>query len=394
MKIFKQITLPRILFVLSMLFLVSCATTPTINLQQSAVTAGLSMELKQRAYIFTTMSLSPDGQYAVTGTTYNPSSPIRLWNVATGEQIWRVETTFAGITSSLGFSPDGKYIIAGGGDLILINSETGKIIRKFGGTSILIGYHSTVFSPDGKSLLAGAGGGSLTLWDVASGKKIMDLKGHEGVAALGTVNSVAFSPDGKYALSGGSDGTVRLWDLSTGGNIKTFRHSKKDFLGRSEYDVTAVLFMPDPRRVISWGTDGDMKIWDIESSETIRTVKVAAERFGVFSAAVLPDRQHTIVGTHLQYGNYSFGEMLSGRILRQKSVSLCNMATGKKLREYIFETPEWSQFGLGIILSPDGKRLFVAGDAAMRIIDASTLEEVAMLTAYEDGEWLTITSEG
>jgi len=45
---------------------------------------------------------------------------------------------------------------------------------------------------------------ALRLWDLATGKTLLTLKGHTEA-----VNSVAFSPDGKRALSGGQDWTLR-----------------------------------------------------------------------------------------------------------------------------------------------------------------------------------------
>src|SRR4051794_14908780 len=68
---------------------------------------------------------------------------------------------------------------------------------------------SVAFSPDGKTLASG--GASVKLWDVASGKNTVTLKGHTAA-----VTSVAFSPDGKTLASGSWDKTVKLWDVASG----------------------------------------------------------------------------------------------------------------------------------------------------------------------------------
>ncbi|MDP3048848.1 MAG: hypothetical protein Q8N12_05380 [Thermodesulfovibrionales bacterium] len=67
MKIFKQITLPRILSILSILFLASCATyTPKINLTVS----GMNMEINQPAQVVQKVSISPDDKYILVGGAY------------------------------------------------------------------------------------------------------------------------------------------------------------------------------------------------------------------------------------------------------------------------------------------------------------------------------------
>jgi WD40 repeat protein len=64
---------------------------------------------------------------------------------------------------------------------------------------------SLAFSPDGKKLASGSSDQTVRLWDVATGKQIGSLQGHQGGES-----SVAYSPDGKTLASGGGDKTVRL----------------------------------------------------------------------------------------------------------------------------------------------------------------------------------------
>src|SRR5205807_636394 len=83
------------------------------------------------------------------------------------------------------------------------------------------------FSPDGRHLAAvwGEGGedGSAKpvtgqgagVWEVATGKPLFRLEGHEGA-----VRTVAYSPDGKTLATGGADGTLRLWDAANGKELR------------------------------------------------------------------------------------------------------------------------------------------------------------------------------
>ena len=84
-------------------------------------------------------------------------------------------------------------------------------------TATLEGHSSVSFSPDGTTLASGSWdttvdgslGNTVKLWDVATGTNTATLEGHTG-----GVSSVSFSPDGTTLASGSEDGTVTLWDVS------------------------------------------------------------------------------------------------------------------------------------------------------------------------------------
>ena len=62
------------------------------------------------------------------------------------------------------------------------------------------------FATDGKTLGSAESDSTIRLWNVASRKVALELRGHEGI-----VSKVGFSPDGKLLASCGADGTLRLW---------------------------------------------------------------------------------------------------------------------------------------------------------------------------------------
>jgi hypothetical protein len=63
------------------------------------------------------------------------------------------------------------------------------------------------FSPDGQRLASASADNTVRIWEVASGKELLILKGHTK-----GVRSVAFSPDGRRLASASPDQTVKLWE--------------------------------------------------------------------------------------------------------------------------------------------------------------------------------------
>jgi WD40 repeat protein len=66
------------------------------------------------------------------------------------------------------------------------------------------------FSPDGQRIVTGSVDQTAKVWDSASGKELLTLKGHGSV-----VRSVAFSPDGQRIVTGSKDRQLRCGRAKT-----------------------------------------------------------------------------------------------------------------------------------------------------------------------------------
>ncbi|MGK7957206.1 MAG: WD40 repeat domain-containing protein [Crocosphaera sp.] len=148
---------------------------------------------------------SPDGKYLASANRYNH---ITIWEVETGKVIRKINLRIFDRPwiASVAFSSDGKYLASGSHKAIKIwEVATGQEIRTLetgrGRYLDLI-----VYSPNGKYLASGSRDRSIKIWEVAKGKEICTLTGHSD-----KVNSIAYSPDGKYLASGSRDGSIKIW---------------------------------------------------------------------------------------------------------------------------------------------------------------------------------------
>src|SRR5438128_11302810 len=76
--------------------------------------------------------------------------------------------------------------------------------------------YSFVFSRDGKKIYAGNGDGTISEWDVDSGKETKVWEAHDYRAF-----KLLFSPDYRLLASFG-DSVVKLWDTSTWREVRSF----------------------------------------------------------------------------------------------------------------------------------------------------------------------------
>ena len=157
----------------------------------------------------TAAALAPDGSRVLTGTK---TGSIRCWKSAGDgkkwEAEWALEDALANGLTALTVSPDGSRFAG-----VSRDGAAGcwSMPTRFEVAS-LKGEQATArvaYSNDGSMVATGGSGGSVQLWERASGKSLAFLRGHRGA-----ITALSFSRDGRFLLTASEDGTARLWEMA------------------------------------------------------------------------------------------------------------------------------------------------------------------------------------
>jgi WD40 repeat protein len=306
------------------------------------------------------LAYAPTGKALASGSS---DGELALWDLDAGTKTWQSKQP--GEVRALAFAPNGKTLAVGGGPeygwdrgkqndtfLALVSVKDGKQVRRVrtGGE----GVASLAFSRDGATLAAGLGG-TIRVWDAATGKERSSAIGHEH-----WVGAVAVSEDGKVAATAGGDGALILWDLA-GGTEQRRLHGHRA-------EVRAVGFVPGGKLLASAGTDQTVRVWDLATGEQ-RLCLEGSPKGLLYALAISPD------GKTLAAGDYSDG-----------SVYVWDLGTGKRLHALDLG----KQFGQGVMclaISPDG-RILAAGEQArdrVRCWETATGRKVVDFAAHKQG---------
>jgi len=188
------------------------------------------------------IAYSPKGdRIAVQGSL----SGLECWSVHNGRRLWAINgLQFMEGIQGLRYSKDGSYLACCDGKQAQIRDAiTGRLLKCVGTDC----YHAC-FSLDGRRLATAGAIGTVQVFDLSSGRVVLELKGHAG-----GVYCVEFSPDGKRLVTGGADNTVRVWEGRIGRELLTLNgHSR---------EVMSVAISPDCRQIASSSYDGSLIIW-------------------------------------------------------------------------------------------------------------------------------------
>src|SRR4051812_48202175 len=287
------------------------------------------------------LTISPDGQTAVTGSF--DSTAIR-WSLArnAAEQVLRFH---ADAVNAVVLLRDGRAATAGADGRIAIwsagNAQPDVVLE--GHTAPIA---ALAVSPDGTTLASASWDQTVRLWPLAGGAPRV-LDGHTQ-----NVNGVAFAPDGRTLVSVSYDQSLRIWPLADSGS-------------------PVVVAMPVPLNAVAIGSDGEIAAGGADgrlyflSRDGTRAGEVAAGPRPVISIAISPD------------GALAAAAGIGGTVavIDRKTRNLARTLVGPGL-------PVWS-----VTFLPDSRTLLTGGaDNIIRRWNAVTGEPVDPLLLEKEGD--------
>lgn len=143
-----------------------------------------------------------------------PDGVAKVWRVSDGsEEASLVEGP--GNISDIAWSPDGTLLVvaATDGQIRLWDWKARTVRARLTQPR---GSLMLAFDPTGRTLAVGSSDRSITVFEVASGRRVHAMSGHDEA-----IHNLAFSPDGQRLASVASDHTVRIWDPARGSLLLT-----------------------------------------------------------------------------------------------------------------------------------------------------------------------------
>lgn len=295
--------------------------------------------LHQRSSVHA-IAFSPDS-HRIASSGLNMDSGLRIWDVATG----RLERLLK--------SPDGEWL----------------------------NVDALGFTPDGRRLIAGHGDGRISIWNPETGERLSIHSRHE----KRPVQAIAVSPDGRTLVTGGADGRIRssslaapekeLWSHSSG---EGWPAGAGTIFGN--YGIMALTFTPDGERVIAGVSKmAAILVLEAQSGRVVgRIEKTHGEQSSTFGADPLNSISLTRDGGQLISGGSRYvarGEVPLEIVHYSKNIPIAqvrvwDLASGEQVREL---TKDRMNVGFGYTpLSPDGRVIALSNFDEMVLLDRET----------------------
>ncbi|HEV7669202.1 MAG TPA: hypothetical protein VGS22_11790 [Thermoanaerobaculia bacterium] len=172
------------------------------------------------------------------------------------------------------FCRDGEWLVTGGSGLEVWDLGTDSASDEPYDSAAAL-----AITPDGQRAVVGSIDGTLSIWCVATGRKL-----HRFTGSLTGISALVLSPEGDQVFLGDFEGRVRRLAL-TGEELQT---EVEDF--ESESSVRRIEWTGDGRYLLAY--QDDLRVWDLAEGRVVaehRIGSTVAQIPGTLRAVVFPD---------------------------------------------------------------------------------------------------------
>ena len=337
---------------------------------------------------------SPDGKYFILEIDNEFGAYSKLIDAKSGEDIAMIPECCGSV-----FSPDShffciEYAISKG-----VNNKGLKIYNIDTLQSEDLGLYcefvsNITFNVNEEIFTSGSADGTITLWNLKTGEKVKELKGHEK-----SIKGFAYSFDGKRLASCSTDNTIRIWDIESGKELKKIKATDRYF-GYADY----LTFSKDGKFLLIGDNYGLIKILNSSTGDEIKKIDTEFTSIDIITLS--------LDGKYIIFGNNRYSE----------KIGMVDFETGEKIydRCYTKEKFIFSAEGNTVVFydntemtkkvvktekridsvnyantSIDGKYSITVSDRfTIKVWNVETGSLIYTIVNGKNGDYLTYTPEG